>query len=412
MPTSRRIGYFTNQYPAVSHSFIRREILALESLGWQVSRFAIRSHPGGVADAADIAEAELTKFITKTPFGELLGIFLRQMLFNAPRFFRTLCYSFWFNWRYSKSLLKTLICLLEACVLSAWANKEDIKHLHVHFGTNATTIALFAQRLGGPGYSFTVHGPEEFDKPETLGLNEKIHQAGFVVAISSFGKSQLYRWADFADWGKIKVVHCGLADDFLQAESTDVPDAPRLVCVGRLSEQKGQMVLLQAAARLQAEALAFKLVLVGDGPLRADIERFIAEQGLTEQVELTGSLSGEQVREQMARARAFVLPSFAEGLPVVIMEAFAMRRPVISSYVAGIPELVENGVNGWLVPAGAVDGLARAMQEALQASPNMLMKMGEAGYAAVQARHAIATEAAKLSDLFADALLDRADKAL
>lgn len=412
MLTSRRIGYFTNQYPAVSHTFIRREIQALEQLGWQVERFAIRLHPGGVVDSADLAEVDRTRFIVKVGKLELVGILLKQLLLNSRCFLRTALWAVRFDRRHSKSPVKTLVCLLEASVLAAWTRQRGIDHMHVHFGTNPATIALFSHWLGGPAYSFTVHGPEEFDKPDMLGLGEKIKHAKFAVAISSFGRSQLYRWAEFADWVKIRVVHCGLAEDFLQAAFTAVPDVPRLVCVGRLCKQKGQMVLLQAAARLAAEGVSFDLVLVGDGPLRADIERFISDRGLQGCVHLTGSLSGEQVRGQLLQSRAFVLPSFAEGLPVVIMEAFAVRRPVISTYVAGIPELVENGVNGWLVPAGEVDGLARAMQEALQASPSMLMKMGEAGYAAVQERHAIATEASKLSDLFADALFDCVDKPL
>lgn len=400
MTITQHIGYFINQYPAVSHSFIRREILALENLGWRVSRFAIRPSLGAVVDAADHSEAEITKFIVETSAPEFLSIIIRQLSGNAVRFFRTLIFAFRFNAHHQKNLLKTLICFFEACVLSDWASKQGIGHIHVHFGTNSTTIAMLAKRLGGPGYSFTVHGPEEFDKPETLGLHEKIRQARFVVAISAYGRSQLYRWADFADWEKIKIVHCGLDAEFLYHTPSSIPAEPRMVCVGRLSEQKGQLLLLQATARLIAEGVNLKLVLVGDGPMRDEIEQFIAKYKLAAYVELTGSLSGEQVREQIAKARVFVLPSFAEGLPVVIMEAFALGRPVISTYVAGIPELVVNAENGWLVPAGSVDDLVVAMRVALQSSPETLTEMGERARQRVLERHAIDTEAGKLSELF------------
>ena len=172
-----------------------------------------------------------------------------------------------------------------------------------------------------------------------------------------------------------------------------------MVCVGRLkSEQKGQLLLLQATARLVAEGVALKLVLVGDGPMRDEIEQFITRYNLLAYVELTGSLSGEQVREQIANARIFVLPSFAEGLPVVIM-VLALGRPVISTYVAGIPELVVHAENGWLAPAGSVDDLVVAMREALQATPETLAEMGERGRQRVLERHAIAREAGKLSEL-------------
>ena len=404
MTTSLNIGYFINQYPAVSHSFIRREILALESLGWRVNRFAIRPARGGLVDAADQAEAEITKFIVKTPAPEFIGIIARQLSGNAVRFFRTLFFAFRFNVRYQKNLIKTLICFFEACVLSDWASKQGIGHIHAHFGTNSATVTLFAKCLGGPEYSFTVHGPEEFDKPEALGLHEKIKQARFVVAISSYGRSQLNRWADFSDWQKIQIVHCGLDAEFLHHPPSPIPVEPRMVCVGRLSEQKGQLLLLQATARLVAEGVALKLVLVGDGPMRDEIEQFIAKHELAAYVELTGSLSGEQVREQISSARVFVLPSFAEGLPVVIMEAFALGRPVISTYVAGIPELVVNGENGWLVPAGSIDDLVTAMREALQASPEVLAEMGRRGRQRVLERHSVVKEIEKLSELFSEVL--------
>lgn len=395
-----QIGYFINQYPAVSHSFIRREIKALESIGWQVSRFAIRPDRNDIVDDADKSEALLTKSIIKTSLLAFALILFQQLLFNSFRFFKTLFFAFSFNFRTEKNLKKTLICFFEACVLVEWAKKQKIKHIHAHFGTNSTTIVMFTKSLGGITYSFTVHGPEEFDKPETIGLKDKIKECQFVVAISSYGRSQLSRWADFSDWNKIHIVHCGLDNDFLNYQPLAITSDPRLVCVGRLCEQKGQMLLLQAASKLIKEGITLKLVLVGDGPMREEIETFVREHNLANHVELTGSLSGSQVRKQISRARTFVMPSFAEGLPVVIMEAFALGRPVISTYVAGIPELVENEVNGWLVPAGSVDDLVEAMRAALLASPESLIDMGERGCNSVLEKHSIAIEAKKLSELF------------
>jgi len=400
MNNSSQIGYFINQYPAVSHSFIRREILALESLGWQVSRFAIRPDRVGVVDEADQREALITQFIIKTSLLSFCLIFAKQLMFNPVQFFKTLFFSLGFNFRYEKNLKKSLICFFEACVLVDWAKKENVQHIHAHFGTNSSTIVLFSQCLANITYSFTVHGPEEFDKPEAIGLNEKIKHAQFVVAISSYGRSQLSRWADYADWGKIHIVHCGLDDDFLKYKPMPISNEPRLVCVGRLCEQKAQLLLLQATSRLVDGGIALKLVLVGDGPMRDQIEKFIVDHNLSNYVELTGSLTGEQVREQISLASTFVMPSFAEGLPVVIMEAFALGRPVISTYVAGIPELVKNNENGWLVPAGSVDELVIAMRSALSSSPHILTNMGEKGRQSVLEQHAISTEAKKLSDLF------------
>lgn len=277
-------------------------------------------------------------------------------------------------------------------------------HVHAHFGTNSATVALLTYKLGGPAYSFTVHGPEEFDHPFELGLPEKIHAAAFVVGITSFGRSQLYRWTRAAEWHKVKVVHCGLAESFFDAAPTPVSDTRQFVCVGRLSEQKGQLLLLQAIHALTKTGIDCQLTLVGDGPMRGLLESEIRRLGLEESIHLAGAQGEERVRQEILRARAFVLPSFAEGLPVVLMEALALHRPVVSTYVAGIPELVEPGLCGWLVAAGSVEDLTRALRECLDTPVEKLNSMGIHGAARVQSRHRAATEAQKLRHLFLSTL--------
>ncbi|MGL5063287.1 MAG: glycosyltransferase, partial [Microcoleus sp.] len=288
----------------------------------------------------------------------------------------------------------------EACVLLNWFAEQEIAHVHAHFGTNSTTVAMLCRVLGGPTYSFTVHGPEEFDKATILSLAEKIKRSTFVAAVSSFGKSQLFRWCDRAFWSKIHVIHCGVDADFLVHPHVPIPAAPRLVCVGRLSEQKGHLLLLEAASKLAATGFDFKLIFVGDGPLRSEIEQQISQLKLQNHIEITGWASGEEVQQQLLASRAMVLPSFAEGLPVVIMEALALNRPVISTYVAGIPELVEPGVCGWLVPPGSAELLAAAMRSALESPLEKLEEMGKAGAERVSQQHNAALEAKKLVTLF------------
>jgi glycosyltransferase involved in cell wall biosynthesis len=285
-------------------------------------------------------------------------------------------------------------------VLEGWLRRARVDHIHAHFGTNSATVALLCRSLDGPGYSFTVHGPEEFDKPEFIGLGEKVRHAAFVVTISSFGRSQLFRWTRHEDWWKLKVVRCGLDADHLHVPATPVPAAHRLVCVARLSEQKGHLLLVKAAARLAEQGVEYELLLAGDGPMRPEIERAIAQRGLQQRVRLAGLMGAEQVRDAIVGSRALVLPSFAEGLPVVVMEALALGRPVITSAVAGTPELVETGVTGWLVPAGSVEALVDALRAALDAEPSRLAAMGRAGAALVARLHDAAAEAAKLAALF------------
>jgi len=276
---------------------------------------------------------------------------------------------------------------------------EQMEHLHAHFGTNPAEVAMLVQALGGPPWSFTVHGPEEFDKPQFIGLAEKIRASAFVVAISSFGRSQLYRCVEHQQWPKIHVVHCGLERAFMESASPP-PSARRLVCVGRLCEQKGQLLLLDAVQKLAEKGTPIELVLAGDGEMRPDLEGLIRQHQLEKAVRITGWISTSQVRDEILAARALVLPSFAEGLPVVIMEAMALRRTVISSFVAGIPELVLPEQHGWLVAAGDADALTRAIEACLAKADHELMAMGEAARVRVIERHSVDTEAAKLLGLF------------
>jgi glycosyltransferase involved in cell wall biosynthesis len=293
-----------------------------------------------------------------------------------------------------------LIYLLEACVILDWLKAEDVKHLHAHFGTNSAEVAMLVHALGGPPFSFTAHGPEEFDKARFIGLPQKIERAKFVVAVSSFGRSQLYRYTPYEMWNKIKVVHCGLEQAFYEGAPTTADLSDRLVCVGRLCEQKGQSLLIEAASLL-AKRANFELVLAGDGEMRAEIEALIGRYGLEKIVRITGWISSDQVREEILAARALVLPSFAEGLPVVLMEAMALRRPVISTFIAGIPELVLPGEHGWLVPAGDVQALVAAMDACLGANRDVISAMGARARTRVLDRHDAGKEAAKLAGYFA-----------
>jgi glycosyltransferase involved in cell wall biosynthesis len=260
-------------------------------------------------------------------------------------------------------------------------------------------VAMLCREVGGPPYSFTAHGPEEFDRADALALGEKVKRAAFVVAVCNFGRSQLFRWSRLEDWKKVEVIRCGLGADLLKAPPSPAQVESRLVCVARFGEQKGHLLLLEASARLKKEGMDFQLILVGDGPMRQQLEARIHELGLDDRVRLTGWLSGKDVREAILASRALLLPSFAEGLPVVIMEALALGRPVVATYVAGVPELVEPGC-GWLVPAGSVDDLADAMRAVLRAQPGQLEQMGRVGARRVADKHDASREATKLAALF------------
>jgi len=398
-----RVAYLVNQYPKVSHSFIRREILALERLGLAVDRIAIRGWNDTVVDPQDQTERSRTHYVLQGGAAALAGSVLRTLLARPGRFLSALRLATRMGRRADRPLPYHWIYLAEACAVAEHMAHCGAAHVHAHFGTNPAEVAMLTARLSGLPYSFTVHGPEEFDRPQFIGLAEKVKHCAFVVAISAYGRSQIFRWIDHALWPRVRVVHCGLEPDFY-ADAAPAPQASsRLVCVGRLCEQKGQLLLLSAMRLAFDTGARFDLVLAGDGEMRGDIEALARELGLADHVRITGWISSSQVRDELLASRALVLASFAEGLPVVIMEAMALRRPVISTYVAGIPELVLDGKTGWLVPPSDVAALAQAMQACLAASPAALAEMADAGFRRVRARHDIDTEAARLAPLLRQA---------
>jgi colanic acid/amylovoran biosynthesis glycosyltransferase len=398
-----RVGYFVNQYPKVSHTFIRREIEALERAGVQVQRYALRALSTELVDAQDQAELARTRVIVDAGVGTALSSLLLALVRRRGAFFSTLALATRMAGLSLPTLVKQWVCFVEACVLWRWMVQDDIHHVHAHFGTNSASVVMLTSALGGQRYSMTVHGPEEFDMPMALALATKVARANFVVAISSFCRSQLYRWVEPVHWPKIHIVHCALEGAQFEAPAMPMTADKRFVCVGRLSADKGQSLLIRALAQLRDEGLLLHLSLAGDGPMRAELQALIDALGLQSQVSITGWVSNAQVRELLLQSRALVQASFAEGLPVVIMEAFAARRPVIATYLAGIPELVQPGHSGWLTPASDMPALCEALRQAARETPERLAQMGQQGHASALAQHHVDTEAAHLRQLFANA---------
>lgn len=396
-----RVAYLVNQYPKVSHTFIRREILALERQGLQVQRFALRGWDERPTDAQDQAEQQQTRYLLQGGARGLPAAVLATAVRQPLRLLKALGCALRLARRADRPWPLHLVYLAEACRLAGWLRQQPVDHLHAHFGTNPAEVALLTQLLGGPRWSFTVHGPEEFDKPQALHLGDKVAAAHAVVAISSYGRSQLWRWVPAAHWPKVQVVHCGLEPDFFAPALTPPPDVPQLVCVGRLCEQKGQLLLVDAVAELVRQGQPIRLVLAGDGEMRPQIEARIQALGLQAQVHITGWIDSPTVQRHLLASRALVLASFAEGLPVVLMEAMALGRPVISTLVAGIPELVRHGEDGWLVPAGDLAALVSALQDCLATPAAELARRGAQAAQRVRQRHQVDTEAAKLRTLFA-----------
>lgn len=396
-----RVAYLINQYPKVSHSFIRREILALERAGVTVDRMALRGWDAQVVDPEDQGEQARTRYTLQNGLRPLAGAVWRQLRRDPG--------AFWQGVRAASAMSRGgvrpwpyhMVYLAHACQIMDWLQARPADHLHAHFGTNTAEIAHLVRVLGGPGYSFTVHGMDEADNAQALHFQRKIEGADFAVAISGFSRSQLMRAVTPDLWSRIKVVHCGLEDEAFTPAPPPPADAGFL-CIGRLSPEKGHLVLLDAFAALRRDHPRVTLTLAGDGDMRPQIQARIDQLGLTEAVRITGWISADQVSQELAHCHTLVQPSFIEGLPVVIMEAMAAGRPVISTYVGGIAELVQPGRTGWLVTAGDDQALTAAMAEALALPPERREKMAQHALRRARQRHSIRTEAARLQALFAE----------
>ncbi|WP_426413198.1 glycosyltransferase family 4 protein [Bradyrhizobium ganzhouense] len=393
-----KIVYLVNQYPAITHTFIKREVNALERLGIEIIRVAARAGRA-LVDPGDLDEEKRTIYLLRRPL-RLLQAVVSTLAVRPLGFVEALITTLRMMRRSDRAPHIHIFYLVEACGVAAIVRKSGAVHIHAHFGTNPAELALLASQLSGAPYSFTVHGYDEFDKPEFIALRTKIHDAAFVVAVSQYGRSQLYRWCGREDLGKIKLIRCGVDQHFHEGAGDAPCVAARFLSVGRLCREKGQDILIRAAALMAAAGHKFEVVVVGDGETREELERLIVSLKLSATVRLLGWLSSADVHREMIGARALVVASLAENLPVVIMEAMALRRVVVATQIAGIPELVIPRETGWLAPASSVEALAEAMTECLQTSREELWAMGRRGRERVLALHDVDREAAALANLF------------
>ncbi len=398
---NKRIGYFTTEYPHISHTFIRREIVGLETRGYAIERFAIKPGEAGV-EHADIAERDKTTYLLKQSPARIVALLGKGLALAGLSILPTLMEVLKLARASDRGLARHIAYLGEALLLRALCREKAVPHLHVHFGTNAATIAYFARLMGGPEFSVMVHGPVEFDQPYGQSLGRKLAAARFITAISSYCRSQLYRWLPLDCWQKVHIVPCTVGDDWFEAGQPIDPSSSNLVSVGRLDEQKGQLILVEAFADAVDAGLTSRLTLIGDGPLRAAIEERLRQRNIADRVDLTGWLPASEVRNHLLASRALVLPSFAEGLPVVIMEAMATMRPVLASRITGIPELVREGSEGWLITPSDREALCAALLSLEAAALSELHAMGASAQSRVRERHHTDVAVERLDRLFSE----------
>ncbi len=399
VPASRGIAYLTGEYPRASMTFVQREEAALRALGADVVTCAVRRT--GQADRTgpeEEAAARETFYIlarARNPLALLADH--AAMLAAAPRRYAR---AFRLALRTARPGLRggiwQLFYFAEAAVLARYLQARGVGHLHNHFATSSASLAMIASEMSGIPYSFTLHGPADLAAPAAWRLDEKIARARFVACISRYARAQAMLWSDRRHWPKLHVVHCGVDPRRYGGKQVAAAPGLALLFVGRLVAAKGLFTLLEALARAGRPDL--RLTLIGDGPERAALEAEARRLGLA--ARFLGYRGQSEVAEAMRAADALVLPSFAEGLPVVLMEAGASGLPVIATRLAGVEELVVDGGSGLIVPPGDADALAHAIDRLADMPREAREAMGQRGRARVAAEFDAADAAARLAALF------------
>jgi colanic acid/amylovoran biosynthesis glycosyltransferase len=395
--------YVVSVYPAVSHTFIQREVLALRRLGVTVHTVGLRrSDVTHLLTATDRSEYSRTRTVRPASIGLLARSHLRALLADPARYLMT-ALSAVGEGIGLKDRARRLGYFVQAAVLWDWCRELEVGKLHAHFERPAADVAMLAVRMAGPGrgwsWSFTAHRPEGY-MDDRRGLARKVREAAFVVCVSHYGRSQLMGLVAREHWDKLKVIRCGIDVDLFAREQPHRTTAHTVLTVARLEPVKGHGVLLEALASLRSDGLDIQAVVVGDGSQRATLEELAKSLGIGAHVEFTGSLGQDVIRQRYEEADVFCLPSFDEGVPVVLMEAMAMGLPVVASRVAGVPELVQDGVSGALVPPGTAVELADALKQVLQSDSRRRSSMGSAGRARVSTAFDCDSSAGALRELF------------
>jgi len=395
-----KLAYLLGIYPLPSETFVRKEIESLEEMGQPVARFSARGWDSQLVDPKDIAEQGRTDYLLTGGKGRLFADALATLVRHPLRSLAMLP-KVWRLYRNARRKASVFVAYaLQALAFRTRTARQGITHVHCHFSNNATAIAMLAHGLGGPRYSFTVHGPDELVDPTARSLGMKARGAAFVVAITAYCRGRILDEApDVAN--KVRIIPCGIdPQDF--AFDGAAPDTSRIVCVGRLCFNKGQRHIPAAVAQVKDAFPDLVIDLLGGGDDEALIRSEIAKHGVERQVILHGWATGAQVRDALRQSRALLLPSYAEGLPIVIMEALAVGRPVLTTRITGIPELVDSGC-GWLFEPGDVDAIAEALRGVMRATAAERAAMGAEGRRRVEERHDLRKSAALLLDEFKEA---------
>jgi colanic acid/amylovoran biosynthesis glycosyltransferase len=387
-PHRHPVAVLMSRFPSVTETFILREMIEMERQGQPVTLVPmLKESPPVLHEAAKpwTNRAIYTRYISLSILAANLRMFLRRPLRYLSLIGRLKLGTL----KSPGMLLRTLAVFPKSVYLAERLPKEGVRHVHAHFATHPTTMALIIASLSDITFSFTVHA-HDIQVDRSL-LDWKLRETRFVRSISDFNRRFLEELYPHVR-GKIEVIHVGIEPEVYESTGTRVEPAvspPRILCVAAHRPYKGLPVLIEACGQLRDAGFAFRCDIVGHGPMREELARLIEARGLQETVHLVGAKPQEEVTTMMAEATLFALPSIVaadgqmEGIPVALMEALATGRPVVSTSISGIPELVQHEVNGLLVPPGDADALAQSIRTLLE-SREHARQMGSRGRDAIR----------------------------
>ena len=380
-----KLGYLISRYPAISHTFILREVLELRRAGIAIDVASINGLDRAAAELTtqEQVESDKTFYVKKSGIAGALSSNLRVLVTRPVGYFRGLWYALRLGHSDPRRIAMGAFYFVEAAMVGRWMQRKHLRHLHIHFATPAATVGLILSRIFPFTISITVHGPDEFYDVSAYLLAEKIAGSRFLCVIGQFARSQLMKLSPVSEWAKIEVTPLGVdANLFKPRPHRHLIDCLEVLCVGRLVPAKGQHILLAAVTRLIAEGRRVRLRLVGDGPDRGSLDEAVRAAQIQSHVIFDGAVNQDRIREIYQSADVFALASFAEGIPVVLMEAMAMEIPCIATWITGIPELIRDSIDGLLVAPSDEAGLADAMARLMDDSA-LRLRLGVAGRARV-----------------------------